>query len=304
MTYIYPQKKFNCLYLTTNIINDKYYYGVHATDNKDDNYLGSGHALKSAIKKYGRENFSKEILEIFPTIEEAYFAESLLVTSREVSDLNCYNITLGGWGCPLTPEQISYRNSRIREGHDNPRSRKLLSDSSKKMWSDPEFKTLMTAKIREGWKSPELRQKLSDKLRIILGTDANRARASEHAKKLWENPEHVECIREKTKKSWENPTVRKQRTDSLKATGGTDEFRNKMKKVNKCNFDNSDAMKTALDKGRSPEVRKAVGLKTRNKIWIHKDEEGLRVDKEVLGEYLVNGWSRGMKPRKSKKNNY
>lgn len=43
------------LYKTTNLINHKYYIGVHYSEDIDnDDYLGSGKHLKSAIKKYGK----------------------------------------------------------------------------------------------------------------------------------------------------------------------------------------------------------------------------------------------------------
>jgi hypothetical protein len=64
------------VYKTTNLVNGKFYIGVHKQDFFlpiiFDGYLGSGLMLKRAIKKYGEENFIRETLHIFYTAKEAY----------------------------------------------------------------------------------------------------------------------------------------------------------------------------------------------------------------------------------------
>jgi len=47
--------KYHFLYKTTNLINNKYYYGMHSTYKLDDGYLGSGNRLRYSIRKYGKE---------------------------------------------------------------------------------------------------------------------------------------------------------------------------------------------------------------------------------------------------------
>jgi hypothetical protein len=49
------------VYKITNLVNGKYYIGKDKHSIK--NYLGSGKIIKSAILKYGIENFKKEILQ-------------------------------------------------------------------------------------------------------------------------------------------------------------------------------------------------------------------------------------------------
>lgn len=41
-------KKYHYFYKITNTINNKYYYGVHSTDNLNDGYMGSGTVIRMA----------------------------------------------------------------------------------------------------------------------------------------------------------------------------------------------------------------------------------------------------------------
>lgn len=50
------------VYLITNIINGKKYIGSSRKSQIDENYYGSGKAIKDALKKYGKNNFTRDIL--------------------------------------------------------------------------------------------------------------------------------------------------------------------------------------------------------------------------------------------------
>jgi len=89
MTYI--------VYKTTNLINNRWYIGVHKT-NKDRTYLGSGDLILDAIKKHGAESFIRETLYTYATDTEAYAKEAELVTTDVVKDRMSYNVRLGGSG--------------------------------------------------------------------------------------------------------------------------------------------------------------------------------------------------------------
>lgn len=82
------------IYKITNTINDKYYIGKHQTKNLEDGYMGSGRLIKAAIKKYGVENFIKEILHVFDNEQEMNQKEKELVVLSEMS----YNLCEGGKG--------------------------------------------------------------------------------------------------------------------------------------------------------------------------------------------------------------
>lgn len=89
-------KKYHFVYKITNLVNQKYYIGVHSTNNIEDGYMGSGTAIKNAIQKYGIENFKREILEFVETAEEKWLAEIKHVTLDVVRDENSYNMAPGG----------------------------------------------------------------------------------------------------------------------------------------------------------------------------------------------------------------
>jgi group I intron endonuclease len=86
------------IYLTTNLINQKKYIG-YCSHKENGIYLGSGKLLKRAIKKYGRNNFKREILEECSSFEEMSKAEKFWVEKFDaVNDPNFYNLVPGGLG--------------------------------------------------------------------------------------------------------------------------------------------------------------------------------------------------------------
>lgn len=85
------------VYVTTNKINGRKYLGkcVH----KKPGYLGSGIAIRHAIRLYGRENFIKEIIKETETLDEAAAIEKeLSISWNVVNDNSWYNMKTGGVG--------------------------------------------------------------------------------------------------------------------------------------------------------------------------------------------------------------
>lgn len=86
------------IYKITNKIDGKIYIGKHQTSDVNDTYMGSGKLLKRAQRKYGIENFIKEILHIFDTEAEMNAREAELVTEEFCIREDTYNICVGGKG--------------------------------------------------------------------------------------------------------------------------------------------------------------------------------------------------------------
>jgi hypothetical protein len=84
------------VYKITNLINHKTYIGVHKTSTPNDSYMGSGLAIKAAIKKYSIENFRKEILLLTENKQQAYDLERELTADFHLK--SNYNMKLGGVG--------------------------------------------------------------------------------------------------------------------------------------------------------------------------------------------------------------
>jgi hypothetical protein len=98
------QKKYHYIYKTTNLVNGKYYIGMHSTDNLEDGYIGSGKRLWYSINKYGKHNFKCEILEMLPDRRSLKERESILVNEQRIQDPLCMNIVYGGGGGFISPE--------------------------------------------------------------------------------------------------------------------------------------------------------------------------------------------------------
>jgi hypothetical protein len=92
---------FFTVYQITNKSNGKIYIGKHQTKDLNDDYMGSGKRLRSAIEKYGIENFTKEILFQFDNEADMNSKEAELVTEEFCLREDTYNLCpggKGGWG--------------------------------------------------------------------------------------------------------------------------------------------------------------------------------------------------------------
>jgi len=79
-------------------VTNRYYIGMHSTDNLEDGYFGSGKRLWFSINYHGKENHSKEILEFLPTRNELKKREKEIVTVDLIKEDLCMNLQEGGGG--------------------------------------------------------------------------------------------------------------------------------------------------------------------------------------------------------------
>lgn len=168
------------IYETTNKINGKKYRGAHATEDINDKYLGSGSAIKRAIKYHGPENFYRSILEVCDTAEEMYEAESRWVDEEWMNRRDTYNCRLGGLGGCSPSEESKLKNSETNKGRVfTDEHRRKLSEAAKRRGSN------VKKGHRFGPMSDEEKSKRSAAnkgRRPYVMTDETRQRMSEAAK--------------------------------------------------------------------------------------------------------------------------
>lgn len=158
---------FYIIYQITNSINNKIYIGKHQTKNITDSYMGSGKLVKDAIKKYGIENFKKEILFQFDNEFDMNTKEAELVTEEFCLREDTYNLCpggKGGWG---------YINNELGENRNPFRSLEFQQSLDKRKGN---AKTHAVCKDKQlGFFNEEVRR---------IGNEASRTPKSIEKKKL------------------------------------------------------------------------------------------------------------------------
>lgn len=307
---------FHFVYKTTNLINSKFYIGKHSTTDLNDGYLGSGTYLLRSTAKYGKENFSREILKQFHTSDEAYEYEKELITEELLKSEGCYNLALGGKGGVSFPG--SYSEERISK----------ISENAKRMWEDPTVRTKIIEALHVVNKDPRL-----SKLR------------SKNSKLMWVDPKFVKYMSDCRKALWKDEDYRRNQVE--KRTGANNYFYGKthteeVKKVIKAHRANQEFSKETRQKlsdslsgeknpfygkSHSEKTRKElaekcggftwvtdgrVDVQTRDveeylkenptfkigrapRVWITNFKEIKRILKVELEAHLSEGWSRGRK---------
>lgn len=142
----------------------------------NDSYMGSGVALKRAILKYGKQNFSKYIIEDFDTAQKAFeFERKIIKEVNAVLDPRYYNLVHGGPnGCEgrigkLHPMFGKYHSSETKskmseaqQGSKNGFYGKSHSDEVKKILSMKCGRSGMENNFYGKTHSEDVKEKLSN----------------------------------------------------------------------------------------------------------------------------------------------
>lgn len=113
------------IYCITNTNNGLRYVGQsHLEESRFyESYWGSGRVIKRAVKKYGTQIFTKEILQYCDTQESLDEAERQWILQLDTLAPNGYNLAKGGWQVPFFDGE-----------HHTEDAKQKISEASKKDW--------------------------------------------------------------------------------------------------------------------------------------------------------------------------
>lgn len=162
------------IYKITNLINNKIYIGQDIKN--DTKYFGSGKLIKLAIKKYGKENFIKEIIEY--CTDEKHMDEREIFWIKEFNSTDIkigYNICEGG------------KSFRTMRGENNSRFGKHHTEETK-------------ALIREKRKLQKMSNEEKERMRELWKTDKNpgKNKSKETIEKLKSTAKSLNRVGEKS----------------------------------------------------------------------------------------------------------
>jgi hypothetical protein len=173
------------IYKITNLINGKIYIGqTKSVGIRFKCYWGSGKLIRLAIKKYGKENFKKEIIEECNTKEELNIREIFWIKELNTKAPNGYNILKGGscrhdenayWSGKTHTEEYKKMCSERSKGEKSPCWHIKYSPERCKQLSDAHIGQIPWNKGKTNIYSDDTIQKMSESAKCRKTTVENEA---------------------------------------------------------------------------------------------------------------------------------
>jgi hypothetical protein len=145
------------IYKITNLVNNKIYIGKDTTSNP--NYFGSGLIIRKAIKKYGLENFIKEVIDETEDYKELSkreisWIEKLNSTNKKIG----YNISTGGDGGDTLSNHPDLDLIKEKISKNSPKKGKTYEEAFG-LEKSIDYKNKLKSKIHKSILSPDVRLK-------------------------------------------------------------------------------------------------------------------------------------------------
>ena len=159
------------VYMITNTVNQKHYIGIsihEPVNGRIKRHLagyGGNRLLTHALKKYGKESFTYEILEqnvfpdLLPSLEVSYIAKLNTVAPHG------YNLTTGGDGGKVPCEETRKKMSKSQKGRKHTEVTKRKISEKNKGEKNPNYNKTASEETRRKMSRRRKGRKLSQKTR-------------------------------------------------------------------------------------------------------------------------------------------
>lgn len=156
------------VYCITNNANGKQYVGVttNGYQNRFANHIwhsrkssGGCRALYNAMRKYGQDAFTVELIDKASSFEEMNNLERKHIAALKTLHPNGYNLTDGGDAGVFAEATRMMMSDRLKGKPMNDKNRAGLV----KAWADPKIRTKRCEAIKEAMNRPEVKAKTSER---------------------------------------------------------------------------------------------------------------------------------------------
>lgn len=262
---------FGYIYKTTNLVNGKIYIGKKRGE-FTASYKGSGKYLKNALNKYGKDNFSVEVIEYCENLDSQNERERYWIAYYRSLNTPMYNIADGGDGGDLVS---------------------CLSDEDRKKFSDCISRSNKEGRIGNKGKhlTPEHKRKIGEgnKGKVHSEEWVNKQREAVRGKTPWNKGLTIED--ERVRKYVRKPGVFHHSEESkLKMS--------RKLKGRKVNIKDKDAWRANLSKShKGKKLSEAHAERCRQiaigRIWINNGVNSKMIYPEELSMYEKLGYKKG-----------
>jgi hypothetical protein len=190
--------KFHFVYRTENAVTGRFYIGKHTTRNLDDGYLGSGKRLKHEIRKYGKSNFTRTIIQFYENEAGAFSAEQQMVNEAILTDSRCLNLKRGGCG---------FHSADIKKLWEDPSFRSSIIEKNIAIWADEDRRKRVAEKVASWW-TQERKEQQSVLKKQHNADPSTIERIAVATKEALSSSVVVEKMSSSKRRNWEDPQYR------------------------------------------------------------------------------------------------
>lgn len=170
-------------------------WNQHLQNAKKKRGKGCAH-FWAAIRKYGKDAFKHEVLEVCYSLEEANEAEKKWISHFDTRNPEKgFNLALGG---SHTPHPVNKNYTKL------PGFKEAASARSKKIWEDPKKRANILSATQKAIQKPEIRKKISKGVKDLWEDEKYRSSQLEVLKEALSDPK----VRKKLSDNWNDPAFR------------------------------------------------------------------------------------------------